>query len=148
MHNCDFAKLASAPWVGAEGERNGVPILIRARRFDSDGVGVAGLVYLFVITYRYESSDGTGLPSNSQYQLIARFEEAVVDAIEVQQIGISTIIRTCAGTVRYYCYVSNVEKADLIVDAGLKEVDIVETTCKNDALWSEYHRLRQMITGL
>ena len=143
----DMATIQRSPWVGAEGTCGAQPILIRARQVLDRLVGSATAPFLLVITYFYESSDDTGLPSKEQYEQIASFEACAIDAMEAQGVGVVMLIRTSNGSVKYFCYVSGVDEAAAFFSKCFHETDHVEMASDNDPGWEEFRRQRGMTTG-
>jgi hypothetical protein len=137
----------SSPWIGAEGSRNGQPLLIRARHIPDTLLALPEFPYLLVLTFRYASSDDTGLPSEAQYGQIGHFEEDSIDAMEKQRIGVATVVRTWCGSVRYFCYVRNIDEAVAAISRELQDIDAMELAGDEDQTWAEYRRLTAMITA-
>lgn len=140
-----LATICSSRWIGAEGSRNGRPLLIRARYVPEALVGSPNLPELLVLTYSYQPLDDSGLPSQEQYDDITRLESDPIDAIESQRVGVVTVIRTCGGSVRYFCYVRNIHEASAVISARLRSGDSVEFAGDEDPAWAEYCRLIRMI---
>jgi hypothetical protein len=65
--------------------------------------------------------------------------------MEAQRIGVVTVIRTCNGSVRYFCYVQNIDKAVTAISESLHDDDPVEFASDEDPTWAEYRRLTGMI---
>lgn len=139
--------VSSSPWIGAEGSRNGQPLLIRARHIPDALLAPPALPCLLVLTYSYQPTDNTGLPSQDQYEQIAHFESGPVDAMEAHRIGVATVIRTCSGSVQYFCYVRNIDEAVAAISERLNDDDPVEFAGDEDPTWTEYRRLTGMIAA-
>lgn len=139
--------ICSSPWIGAEGSRNGQTLLIRARYIPDAFLAPPSLPHLLVPTYSYQPSDNTGLPSQDQYERIASFESGPIDAMEEQRIGVAMVIRTGSGSVRYFCYVRNIDEAVAAISERLHGDDPVEFAGDSDPTWAEYRRLTGMIAA-
>ena len=142
-----LSAICSCPWIGAEGSRSGQPLLIRARNLPDDLVAPPSLPYLLVLTYSYHPSGDAALPSQDQYEQLASFERGPIDAIELQRIGAATLIRTFSGSVRYFCYVRNIDEAVAAISERLRCGDSVEFAGGEDPAWAEYRRLTGMIAA-
>lgn len=126
----------SWPWFAAEGTIDGKPSLFRGRQSPSEFIGNSAFPFLFVITYSYDSSDETGLPSESQYADISSFERQYLDPLEEKGCWIIAFIKTWNGRVQYFLYVSEVQvAAEAFEDFSVFPLGLASAS---DPEWREY----------
>lgn len=128
-------------WFAAEAHVSGKPLLIRGRKLSSGETPNTSFPFLVVLIHRYEVSDPTALPTNTQYDAISGFEKGTIDVLEREGLGMLTFVETYDGVVRYYCYARSVDAAADLVNERADERFYVEITSDEDAQWSEYRRL-------
>ena len=127
-------------WLGAEAERDGRPLVVRARRFFREPVADPSLPFLFVVELQYEPFDDVGLPGDSQYEVISKFERDVFDLIESKGILNLVFVETNAGSIRYYSYVSDIEVVSSKIDEMADEALILSFSADEDPEWNEYRK--------
>ncbi len=117
--------------------------MYRGRKIPVIFVGDESLPFIFVISYPYEVTDSTGLPTSVQYELLEEFERGYLDSIESLKLGIVAFIQTHDGTVRYFLYVSSVEAvSELLTDTGTQSLSL-QLAAESDPDWSEYRAFMQ-----
>jgi hypothetical protein len=128
----DFAK----EWFGAQGVRQGKPILTRGRNPKYVWDRREAYPYLLCVDLMYEASDPVGLPSEAQYKDIADFEELALDWLDGDG-GFLVLTKSGDGKVRYFCYVDDPETVadEIAARAGKKNL---EYSSDYDPQWGHY----------
>ena len=85
-------------WFGAEGERDGMPAIIRGRDALEPPVGLASHPNLLRITWEFEPEGPSGLPSPTLQQRMMAFEEAIMDPLEEEPLCIFYFVYLHDGT--------------------------------------------------
>lgn len=83
-------------WVGAEGEYDGHPCLIRFRRIPKD-FPRAKYPHHINITWRMSETHESGLPTEQEFDQTATFENRLVEAVEPDEHSILVAVLTCNG---------------------------------------------------
>jgi uncharacterized protein DUF695 len=132
---------ASFPWLGAKGENDGRPFVVRMRNVPLGHPLRPSYRHLLVATRSFDSPDGSGLPSDEQYASLAKYEEQVL-ALEKAGLGILAMIRTYSGTIEYVLYVADaVDAAVFLVGKNVQREEIALDAIEGDD-WYEYDRTR------
>jgi len=127
-------------WVGAEGERDGKPFIVRARRFEPGAEPKAGLPVLLVIDVTYECFDDTRLPFKEQYDEADFFEQTIFDALEQRGQLKFVFAETGDGKIRYFSYVRDPEAVVGFLKQKVNQALPVEIFSGADPEWAEYKR--------
>jgi hypothetical protein len=93
------------PWLVAEAENEGSPVIYRIREGIPPGVQAVQYPYLLSILWRYEQV-ASGMPSEEDDELMRDFEEAT-DQLEKLRLGYLTVVVTGAGEKEWFWYVSD-----------------------------------------
>jgi hypothetical protein len=133
-------------WLGAEGEKNGLPVLMRMRAVPLDHAVRGRYPHLLVTTWKFPSHDGSGLPSDADYAAVGEFEASVLDRLEEKKLGVTAIVVTHAGVVEHVLYVANVERARTFVgNSGV--LDRLRMSALEGDAWKEYdRRVRNLVS--
>lgn len=138
-------KSLKSTWLGAEAERDGTPLIVRARDISVDESINRALPILFSIELSYEMSTPDGLPTPAQYQQIEKFESEIIDEIERQNNLILVFVETGGGLIRYFTYVADVDLVSRLIDE-ICDPDIpLEFSAKLDPDWGEYRNRRSRV---
>ncbi|MEI7933384.1 MAG: DUF695 domain-containing protein [Alphaproteobacteria bacterium] len=127
-------------WVGAEGERDGKPFIVRARRFEPGAEPMAPLPVLLVIDVTYECFDETRLPFREQYEQADIFEHTIFDALEQRGQLKFVFAETGDGKIRYFTYVRDAEGVVAFLKQKVSQALPVEIFSGSDPQWDEYKR--------
>ena len=137
---------ASLEWLGAKGEKDGRPLVVRMRNVPLEHPLRRSYPHLLVAMRSFDSPDGSGLPSDEQYASLAKYEEQVLDALEKAGLGILAIIRTHSGTIEHVLYVADaVDAAVFLVGRNVLHEEIALDAIEGDG-WYEYDRTRARLT--
>jgi hypothetical protein len=116
--------------------------MYRGREIPSTLLGHESLPHIFVVTLSYSTSDPTGLPTRAQYDEIESFEHACIDGIEQGRLGILTFVKTLDGSIRYFLYVSDVDRTLEAVGSTLNEANAA-VAAGDDPEWREFKSFLQ-----
>lgn len=86
----------SIPWLGADVDYNGRPLLIRLRQFAKE-FPVSKYPERLNITWSMSEPDENGLPTDQEFERVAAFENRLVDAVEPDEQSILIGVLTCNG---------------------------------------------------
>ena len=86
----------SLPWVGAEADYDGRPLLIRLRQFPQ-GFPTAKFSQRLNVTWTMSQPDQNGLPTDQEFSKLAAFEDRLVNAVEPDEQSILVGALTCNG---------------------------------------------------
>jgi hypothetical protein len=137
---------ASFPWLGAKGEKDGRPFLVRMRNVPLGHPLRRSYPHLLVATRSFDSPDGSGLPSDEQYASLEKYEEQGLDALEKAGLGILAIVRTHSGTIEHVLYVADaVDAAVFLLSRNVLREEIALDAIEGDD-WYEYERTRARLT--
>lgn len=127
-------------WIGGQGEREGKPALIRARKFAKGEAPMKALPHLMVIDVEYECFDDTGLPAREQYKEAETFEAAIFDALDARGLLKLVFAEIGCGQVRYFTYVRAPEDVLQHIRRTVNPQLKVAISAGEDPAWSEYQR--------
>jgi hypothetical protein len=132
-------------WIGAEGEEEGRPVLVRVRDISLEAIPEDEFPHLLSSTWRFgEDRDGSGLPSAKQYAELERFE-LVFDKMEEDGSGVLAIVRTHAGSVEHVAFVRDVEEGIAAIRAARPKRGDFELAASPDNRWDEYRAARDAL---
>jgi hypothetical protein len=137
---------ASLEWLGAKGEKDGCPFVVRMRNVPLEHPLRRSYPHLLVAMRSFDSPDRSGLPSDEQYASLEKYEQQVLDALEKARLGILALIRTHNGTIEYVLYVADpVDTAVFLVGRNVLRQEIALDAIEGDD-WYEYDRTRARLT--
>jgi hypothetical protein len=133
-------------WLGAEGQKNGLPFMVRMRNVPRGHPLRRPYPHLLVTTRNVESPGDSRLPSREQYAALEKYEERVLDALEEARLGILAFVRAHNGTVEHFLYVADpVDAAAFLIGRNVLLEDIALDAIEGDD-WYEYDRTRAGLT--
>ena len=136
---------ASLEWLGAKGEKDGCPFVVRMRNVPLEHPLRRSYPHLLVATRSFDSPGGSGLPSDEQYAALEKYEQ-VFDALEKAGLGILALIRTHGGATEHFLYVADaVDAAVFLVGRNVLREEIALDAIEGDD-WYEYDRTRARLT--
>jgi hypothetical protein len=86
----------SIPWVGADGDYNGRPLLMRLRQFAKE-FPASKYPQRLNVTWTMSEPDENGLPTDEEFHRLAAFENRLVEAVEPDEQSILLGALTCNG---------------------------------------------------
>lgn len=130
-------------WTCATGVNNGLPQLIRCRTNLDEIAARKTHRRLLRITWKYATTDRSGLPSADLNERMATFENAVVGELERDFLAIFVSIWVSNGIKEWSAYVSDAQRTCDRLNQALESYDPfpVELTVEDDPSWREYKSL-------
>ena len=136
----------SDAWTIAEGERDGLPSLLRFRPGLKKCLGDPRFSRLLQITWTCQRSN-TGMPSPEESDAMQPMEDHLVEALEESDAGVLAFVLTHGGTRLWNFYVA--ESADLkgLINHALADLPRlpIELAIEDDPEWSELARLYELV---
>ena len=135
-------------WTCATGVNNGLPQLVRCRTNVDKIAGRKTHPRLLKITWRYPTTDKSGLPSAELNEAMATFENAVVGELERDLLAIFVSVWVCNGIKEWSAYVSDAQRTCDRLNQALESYEPfpVELTVEDDPNWREYRSLLGKLT--
>ena len=125
-------------WLAAKGERDGFLMFLRVRKLPSTEALESDYPHLLAVTWPFQQTDATGLPSTEQYERLSDYESRVFDPLESSGAGLLTVVCTTRGTVEYFAYVRDVDLALGQLKAGEAVLSGLEVAVGEDDRWAQY----------
>lgn len=95
-------------WVGAEGEFEGRPLLVRFRQFPTT-FNKASYPSRLNIFWKMREPEEWGLPTQFEMERLEAFENRLVEAVESDNHSILSVVLTCNGQREFVFHTSNPE---------------------------------------
>lgn len=127
----------SDAWNVAEGASAGKPSLLRYRPGLKALLGDDRYPRVLVITWSYEETNSSGMPSDSQAEEMRGFEDVIQSCVDEDRLGILAFVRTGTGTRTLYYYVSDIAEVGNRINAALEPGLPVQLTVQDDPEWHE-----------
>ena len=96
------------PWLIAQGEEDGLPLLFRMRELMPDGVEPEKYPHLVSILWQFDTS-GSGMPPDDVVDLMNEFEDRL-DKLEGAAIGYMMVSITGNGRKEWLWYVADTDR--------------------------------------
>ncbi len=96
-------------WAVAEGIHNDLPLMIRFRNKLVSGINVSKHPRVIKIYWEYAEHQ-SGMPSKRDSELMEKFENRMVDALESDLAGVLTAVITTNGSREWVYYVKSVDE--------------------------------------
>ncbi len=96
-------------WTVATGEDNGKPMIVRYRSNPPSGVNIKEYPHLIAISWKYEPTNDSGMPSKQDNDRMVLLEE-LLDSMESQRTAFMTVIVTSNGVKEWQWYSRNQEE--------------------------------------
>lgn len=97
----------TAAWNGAEGSRDGQPILLRYRPELEMFLGDPRYPRRLVITWSYACDNSSGMPSNDQSDAMKEFEDLLQAHLDPDGTAILAFVRTHSGSRCWTYYIAD-----------------------------------------
>ena len=138
---------SKANWSVAEGERNGLPLIVRFIAEMPDQETREAYRWLTVISWSYVPGE-RGMPSREDNQRMYDLEDALEASLESKGYCIQVISRTGDGTREWSYYIREREEfIDALNDALAKKPRFpIEINFYEDPAWSELQGVHQSVT--
>ncbi len=133
-------------WFAAEGEKDGLPTIIRGRGELKHLIGLDSHPTVLRITWSYEPDDHSGLPDPDIQDRMLAFEEAFMDPLEAEPLCIFYCVFLHNGIKEWSAYCSDIDRVGEVFNAALEghEVYPIELAIEEDPEWEDY---RAMLEG-
>lgn len=134
-------------WACASGMRNGVPQLLRCRTNLAQVVGCKSHSRLLRITWRYEATDASALPSDELLETMAMFENAVIGELERDFVAICVSICVSDGIKEWDAYIADAQRVCDRLNLALESHDTfpIELSVEDDPSWRVYTSLLEVM---
>ena len=96
----------SSNWVLVQAQTKGRPSLIRFRQFPA-GLPRGTYPNRLSVFWKLSEPDENGLPGDEEFDRLARFEDCLVDAVELDQHSIFTVAVSSNGTNEFVFYTTD-----------------------------------------
>lgn len=130
-------------WFCAEGERAGLPVIIRGRQNLSSIIDATSHQKLLRITWQYAIADSVGLPDRNVAAQMSEFEDKIFDVLECDLLCVFFCVYTHNGIREWCAYSSDVQQCcNRINDTLMDETPYpIRMTVEDDPTWIEYQQL-------
>ena len=122
-------------WNGAEGMSEGKPSLLRYRPGLKALLGDSRYPRLLSIVWRYEETDSSGMPNDSQSEEMRNLEDALQSCLDGDRAAILAFVRTGSGLRTWCYYIQEVaeisERINRVLEPGLP----IQLEVMNDPEW-------------
>lgn len=127
-------------WFTANDDNNGVPVVLQGRNTLKHLIGLNSHPTLIRLVWKFDPAGPHGLPSDEEVERMARFETAVLPALEAERICIFYCIFQQQGVKEWLAYCSSVDAAEEILNVALMDQEDVpiELFEEDDPQWSDY----------
>lgn len=134
-------------WTTSEGLLEGKPIIIRIRQSLRPLAGHAQFPNRMRIVWQYEPKGESGLPSAELLRRMATCEDALVDALECDNLAILTHVMTCDGVRQWVFYASDTGQCTDRLQETLSEdvAAAIGVNAMRDEPWSEFTAVLEAI---
>ena len=132
-------------WFTANDDNNGVPVVLQGRNTLNHLIGLASHSTLVRLVWKYEPAGTHGLPSDEEAERMARFEAAIVPALEAERICIFYCIFQQEGIKEWLAYCSSVDAAEEVLNVALMDHDEypIELLAEDDPEWTDYKAMME-----
>lgn len=132
-------------WFTANDDNNGVPVVLQGRNTLNHLIGLQSHPTLVRLLWKYETAGEHGLPSEEESARMARFEEAVLPALEAEKVCIFYCIYQHDGHKEWLAYCSSVDAAEEILNVSLMEHEEypIELFEEDDSGWVDYKNMME-----
>lgn len=132
-------------WFTANDDNNGVPVVLQGRNTLNHLIGLSSHPTLIRLVWRFEPAGSNGLPGDVDAEQMARFEAAVLPALEAERVCIFYCIFQQQGAKEWLAYCSSVDAAEEILNVALMEQDDapIELFEEDDPQWSDYQSMME-----
>jgi hypothetical protein len=126
-------------WTVAQAEKNGKPLLVRYRSNRPQGVKSSAFPFLFSATWTYQANEA-GFSAPEETELMDKFEDALVSALEASQTAYLMVILTGDGDRDWLWYTRGEAEAMRQVNQALKghKRYPVQFSVQQDRSWRAY----------
>ena len=130
-------------WFCAEGEQDGLPMIIRGRKNLGEIAGAGSHPKLLWIVWEYEVNTPTGLPASELHAAMADFEDIFLPALEQELLCVFFCVIIHNGAKRWAAYTSDVRSTGERFNSVLadRQPFPVQLTAWDDPEWQEYWKL-------
>lgn len=150
-----FSRFASAimdaddNWTVAQGEDNGMPILLRIRNPAPSYASKRKFVQMLAISWPYESPGDHGMPNEEVLESMTQLEELLVPAFEDAKQGFLSVVVTGNGVREWQLYTTDVESAGLLINETLADYDPfpIQISVEEDPEWEAYEQFLEITRG-
>ncbi len=135
-------------WIISEGETlDGLPNIIRLREDLPGESEMRRLKTLVLITWAYESEDGTGLPSEVNVEKMERLEDLMDEGLVEKGFGRLMTVYTGEGVKEWQLYTDDIEAFIQQFNEMLKNEEVfpLEIDVYEDEGWEGYRDYRDLI---
>ena len=132
-------------WVGAEGEIEGMPTLVRIRQDLDLFVGHTDWPRRLTISWEYEADNPSGMPAPELSDEMRTFEDALVPAVERDKTAILAFVFTCDGLRHWHFYFSDIGAVQTRLTDALAQLPRfpLDMSAEDDPEWSLYQAVCQ-----
>ena len=126
-------------WNTAQGQHQGKPRLLRYRPNLEKYLGDSKYPNRLVIIWDFESEDPSGLPSSELLDEMREFEDAVVDALDIDRCAVLAFILTHDGVREWHFYIYDVSEVGNRINESLATFPKlpINLQVEEDSNWDE-----------
>jgi hypothetical protein len=108
-------------WTVAEGSYCDKPTIIRYRPGLVNSLGDQRYPRRLTVTWEYEETDPSGMPSKNQNRELQDFEDSILNAVDPERLAILSFVFTRAGLREWHFYISDVNEVGKRINEALSE---------------------------
>ena len=109
----------TAAWNGAEGRRNGQPVLLRYRPELQPFLGDSRYPRRLMITWSYPCDNSSGMPSDRQSDEMREFEDLLQAHLDADGTAILAFVRTHSGSRCWTYYIADAQLLSQRINTAL-----------------------------
>lgn len=128
-------------WTGAEGENDENVFLLRFRPHLESFIKTGEYKKRLIITWFYESTDSSLLPSECDLEFMENVENSLVDILESDIQAVLAFVYTSGNEREWNWYMKDKDETIKRINQALSEFEKlpIELTVEEDENWSEYN---------
>jgi hypothetical protein len=132
------------PWIVAEGEADGLPLIVRMREAPPPGVDTQQYPHLVTVCWTFDGSDTGGLPGSKLLNRMSELEDRL-DALEGADLGYMMVSLTGSGQKTWLWYVRNIEVYMEKLNEAIGRAPVpypIELEAAEDPGWESFQTIR------
>jgi hypothetical protein len=134
-------------WSIAEGERDGLPTLLRFRPGLKQFLGDPRFSRRLQVTWTIEDNSHNGMPSETESDSMRTMEDALVHSLEAADAGVLAYVFTHGGFREWHYYMAESAELDVLINDSLGDLPRfpIEFEIEDDPEWSELAKLYSLV---
>lgn len=133
-------------WNIAKGKHPERPTVLRFRPSLQAFLGDEAYPRRLMIVWKFEPTDATGMPTDTQSADMKDFEEMLLDTLDPDRLAVLAFVYTADGTREWHFYLSDVSEVGIRINKALANIPQlpIELTVEDDPNWEELGQIFQM----